>query len=252
MSGLWAKLEDQLIDTHCHVLDYKEPDFIQKLNDSKITTHAVTTTLAEFKRLFPLLENCKHIFPSMGLFPLKAKEEGHNLEEFLDLIPQTKLIGEIGLDYTVPEEERVLQRQILEKIISKCNESGDKTLSLHSRDSAEDVFKIIGADFQGSAIMHWYSGPAELIDSAPKNIYFSVNTAMLKSRKGKEILQSLKPQQVLTETDGPYVKINAQASQPQDIRIVVQSLSQKWQKTIEETLKTIQENYARATNFSGA
>ena len=252
MSGLWAKLEYKLIDTHCHVLDYQSQDFIQTLNKQRITTHAVTTTLAEYKALYPLLESCEYIVPSLGLFPLKVKSELEHLEQFLELIPKTKLVGEIGLDYTAPEEERELQRQVLKKIINKCNEENGKVLSLHSRGSAEDVLKIIGKKFNGSAIMHWYSGPVDFIQTAAPNIFFSINTAMLRSRKGKEILKVLKPEQVLTETDGPYVKINSEPAHPQDIKIVIQSLSQKWGKSIEEILDIIYENYTKATNFCDA
>ena len=100
--------------------------------------------------------------------------------------------------------------------------------------------------------MHWYSGPSELIQTAPPNIYFSINTAMLRSRKGKEVLKALKPEQVLTETDGPYVKINSFAAHPEDIKIVIQSLSQKWSKSIEEVLNIIKDNHDKATNFCDA
>ena len=71
---------------------------------------------------------------------------------------------------------------------------------------------------------------------------------MLKSRRGKEILKALRPDQVLTETDGPYVKINNKAATPIDIRNVVNSLSSLWEKSIQETLEILETNYQRAIN----
>jgi TatD DNase family protein len=248
MSGIWGALEHRLIDTHCHLLDYQSPDFISKLAQTNITIHAVTTTLTEYKKLCPLVKKYPNILPSMGLFPLKVKDETHSLEEFLSTIKDTQLIGEVGLDYTSSNEDQQLQKNVLKQIIAECQRVKGRILSLHSRRSAEDVLRIIGDDFHGTAIMHWYSGPIELIKATPKNIFFSINAAMLKSRNGKQILNALQPSQILTETDGPYVKVHDRPSEPSDIKIVIQSLSQKWGVSIEAVLSIIDENYRRAMN----
>ena len=75
---------------------------------------------------------------------------------------------------------------------------------------------------------------------------------MIKSRNGKEIIKVLKPEQVLTETDGPYVLINGHPSYPWDIKNVIQTLSVRWGKPIEEVLDIISANYQRAVNFCDA
>ena len=93
MNGQWKKLEHRLIDTHCHLLDYNDDQLLDDLDKKQLTVHAVTTTLAEFRTLQPLVESYQNIFPSMGLFPLKVREELQNLEEFLALIPKTKFIA---------------------------------------------------------------------------------------------------------------------------------------------------------------
>lgn len=252
MSGVWEKLEHKLIDTHCHILDYSDKNIFAKLNQKKITVHGVTTTLDEFKAVKELVKNYPNIHPYLGIFPLKVRDEIDSLEEILELIETEKFIGEIGLDYTVKEDERQQQRLVLKEIINKCNNAGKKVLSLHSRGSSQDVLKFIGSDFNGSAIMHWFSGDPELVKKTPKNVFFSLNTAMIKSRNGKEIIKVLKPEQVLTETDGPYVLINGHPSYPWDIKNVIQTLSVRWGKPIEEVLDIISANYQRAVNFCDA
>ena len=249
--GVWDKLEHQLIDTHCHILDYNCPDLLNQLKHKQITVHAVTTTLDEFKNIKKIVADHPNIHPSLGLFPLKVPDECDSLEEILEHIETTKFIGEIGLDYTVLESERIKQREVLKLIVAKCDKIGNRVLSLHSRGSAEDTLNIIGKNFNGTAIMHWFSGKPEFLKNCPDNVFFSINTAMIKSRKGKEIIKAIKPSQVLTETDGPYVQINGQPTYPWDIKNVIQTLSLRWDKSIQETLKIVSDNYRRAVNFYG-
>jgi TatD DNase family protein len=244
MNGPWAKLSSKLIDTHCHLHHYSDPEISMKLtNQAGIKTHMVTVRPDEFLQWQDIRNSFQFITPCLGLFPLYVDESEEQLQQFFTLLKKTRFIGEVGLDYTADELHRTLQRKFLQKLISNCHELGDRILSVHSRRSAEDIFKIIGESFNGKVIMHWYSGSIELAQNAPDNFYFSINTAMLKSRNGKELINHLKPEQILTETDGPYIKINDQPALPSDIKNVIQSLSLKWHCSLEECLNIIQQNY---------
>ena len=132
----------------------------------------MTTTLDEFKAVKELVQTTPNIHPSLGIFPLKVRDEIDSLEEILELIETEKFIGEIGLDYTAPEDERQQQRLVLKEIINKCNNAGKKVLSLHSRGSSQDVLKFIGSDFNGSAIMHWFSEILNLLKRPQKMSFF--------------------------------------------------------------------------------
>lgn len=249
MAGIWDRLSAKLTDTHCHIHHYDQPEIILKtVKSSGMKVHCVTVRPDEFPLCCEQFANYPNIIPSLGLFPLNVKEEGI-LEKFFELFDQTRFIGEIGLDYSIEEEhEMELQRSVFKKIVSACDKAGNKILSIHSRRSADDVLKIIGPNFNGKAIMHWYSGPVKLIQQAPENIYFSVNTAMLQSRQGKKVIASLGKSQVLTETDGPYVKINDKPAQPTDTKNVVNSLAANWGISIEETMEILQDNYERVVS----
>ncbi|MCM8534366.1 MAG: TatD family hydrolase [Lentisphaeraceae bacterium] len=244
MSKLWDKLSKNIVDTHCHILDYPTPfKLAEELDQKNISVHAVTTELDEFQELELLLKSFPTLYPSLGLFPLKVPQEIHRLDEYLELIPNLTYIGEIGLDFTVSEEEQTLQITIFKEILNECAKTNDKILSLHSRRAGKETLELVKNLYQGPAIMHWYSGPIEDALNAPRNIYFSVNTAMIKSRNGKELLKALKPEQILTETDGPYVKIGETPSRPEDIRVVIESLANKWDKTVEDTVALLNGNH---------
>ncbi len=248
MPGPWDKLIHKIVDTHCHVHHYPEPlklaDDIQKAG---IKVHCVTVKPGEFSECQKLFQAFENIIPCPGLFPLNVKDEIDQLNFFLNESRKTRFIGEIGLDYSVSNEAELnLQREVFATIIKECSKQGDKVLSIHSRRSAKDVLKIIGDDFNGAAIMHWFSGDEELVKHSAENIFYSINTAMIKSRQGKKILKSLRPQQVLTETDGPYVNIHQKPAVPADLKNVVNSLACLWDKTLEETMEILSENYSRA------
>ena len=249
MPGPWDKLIHKIVDTHCHLHHYPEPlKLAQAVQKASIKVHCVTVKPSEYAVCQKLFENFDCIIPSLGLFPLNVKDEYKNLSLFLDEMKKTRFIGEIGLDYSVTDEKELnLQREVFSTIVNECSKEGGKILSIHSRRSAADVLEIIGNDFKGTALMHWFSGDEELIKGAPENIFFSVNTAMLQSRQGKKVLKALRPGQVLTETDGPYVSINKLPAVPADIKNVVNSLSCLWSKSLEETMEILSENYSRAT-----
>ena len=248
--GIWQGLTHRVIDTHCHLHHYENSEnVISQVKKQGMKVHLVTVHPSEYEKCLKMTEGCENIFVSLGIFPLYIDQYEHEMDLFWELLPQVKFIGEIGLDFTAESYQINKQVQLFTRIIESCNEQGGKVLSIHSRRAGAEVLDILGSEFNGTAIMHWYSCPADLTESAPDNVYFSVNTAMLKSRSGKEILAVLPKHKILTETDGPYVKINENSAVPSDISIVVNGLSARWNCSIEEVLSVIEENYKRAVSF---
>ena len=248
MAGPWDKLIHRIIDTHCHVHHYDNPLVVAKdISSVGIKVHCVTVKPSEFNDCQKLFRPFPNIIPCLGLFPLNVKEEYQNLSLFLKLLKETRYVGEIGLDYSVDDpDELALQKEVFESIIEACNKAGNKILSIHSRRSAKDVLNFIGPDFNGSAIMHWFSGAEQLVEKSAENVFYSVNSAMVRSRQGKKILQTLRPEQVLTETDGPYVLLKQKPTVPADIRNTINSLSATWNKSLKETIEILENNYQRA------
>ena len=68
----------------------------------------------------------------------------------LQLINETKYIGEIGLDnQNRTINDYFLQKMIFQKILSICAESKNKILTVHSRRASSDVISMIGENFPG-------------------------------------------------------------------------------------------------------
>ena len=181
MSGPWEKLSSQLLDAHCHVHHYEKPqEILAEIDRLGMEVFLVTVRPDEFAACLELAGERSKVHVGTGFFPLMRRECDMGL--FRENLSRTRFVGEVGLDYSVEDDyERHMQRLVLQTILEESAAYGNKVLSLHSRRSAEDVLGMVGEDFPGQVIMHWYSGPLELIETAPQNVRFSVNTAMLRS-----------------------------------------------------------------------
>lgn len=101
-------------------------------------------------------------------------------------------------------------------------------------------------------VFHWYSGPLSVLDEAiASGHYFSINPAMLKSDSGLKILKRIPRQRLLTETDGPYVKVARRMACPWDIAAVEASLSQIWSISAEEVRQTVWHTFRRMLAEAG-
>ncbi len=114
---------------------------------------------------------------------------------------------------------------------------------MHSRRAERNVLDILIDNKIKKAVFHWYSGPLSLIDKMiDDGHYFSINPAMIKSKNGQKIIERIRPDRIITETDGPYVKIQGNPAQPGDVNLVISYLKEVWNIPIEEVKLKIRKN----------
>src|SRR5699024_6292399 len=148
----------KLYDTHLHLDLFKNRDeIIKEINNNKIYTIAVTNLPVLFTKLNNELSS-KYIRPALGLHPELLFEYQHHIPQMWKLLNKTRYIGEVGLDFKKGAHYKDLQISFFTELIERCNNYGDKILTIHSRGSADEVVSIIGEGFTGKAILHWYSG----------------------------------------------------------------------------------------------
>ena len=217
-----------LHDTHFHLDLFENPrKILEQIEHEKIYTVAVTNIPAVFDRLQELVKESKYVRAALGLHPELAFREKQQMPLFLDLLKQTRYVGEIGLDnYKKTHEDYIVQKDIFEQIIRACNSAGKKILTVHSRRAEKDVISTIGPDFSGKVILHWYSGSVTEINRALSyGFYFSVNYAMTQSENGRKIVDLIPIERILLETDGPFIKVHNEPSTPVMIGIVVAEIA---------------------------
>ena len=239
----------QLVDTHCHIDLFQSPtSIIEEVENNSVLTIAVTNAPFLFENTQKLSMQSNLVLPALGLHPELVATHGDQLERFHQLIEDTRFVGEIGLDYVTKDEgNRQQQRIVFESILAACAEAGDKVLTIHSRRSASDVVSMIGDEFPGTPILHWYSGARrDLRKAIAAGCYFSVNIAMVRSEKGQQLISEIPADRLLTETDGPFVKHERNPATPASVSVVVDTLAAILNKTREDIRQTVHRNALNA------
>lgn len=235
-----------LIDTHCHIDLYPDPQAVLAETESQqIYTIAVTNTPSVYPHMQALCRNLRYVRPAIGLHPELAAARQRELPQLWQHLSNTRYVGEIGLDYTTKDRsEQAVQQQIFQEILKRCAEYGDKIITIHSRRAASDVISTIGNNYPGNVILHWYSGAAKDLSYAIEyGFYFSVNISMLKSENGRKLISKMPKTRVLTETDGPFVSLSNEPTRPIHLSHTVEMLAVLWESSVVETKKQIMDNF---------
>jgi TatD DNase family protein len=236
------------VDTHCHVDLY--PDYQELLEETEqagIYTIAVTNTPSVFRRCFSLTQSTKFVRAALGLHPQLVSQRSHELALMLEMLGETKYIGEIGLDFVNnDQQERKLQERVFTTILEKCAAFPEKVLTIHGRRAASDVVRLVGQSYPCTVILHWFSGTqAELRDAIAAGFYFSANSAMLGSEKGRKLITRIPLDRLLTESDGPFVNVDGKSARPTTIPEVVTGLAELMGMGVEDMAETIFSNFRR-------
>jgi len=211
-------------DTHLHLdLFSNKSKVILQIEKSKIYTIAVTNLPPLYEKLNKEL-NSKYIRVALGFHPDLINQYKKYIPKMWKYLEQARYIGEVGLD-SKNKSKIEFQNQIcfFEELIYRCNKISNKIISVHSRGSENEVLSIIGNDFNGKIILHWYSGTIKNLEKAINNgFYFSVNKAMLRSINGKKIINRIPLNKLLIESDAPFVRYDTYLK---DLQLTIDNLA---------------------------
>lgn len=238
------------MDFHCHLDLY--PDFeslVGECDALEIHTLAVTTTPRAWPRNHALASRTKHVHAALGLHPQVVSTHGHEIDLWESLLPKSRYVGEIGLD-AGPRYFTTLDRQkdILERILKACAREGEKILSVHSVRSASLVLdmleKYLSPD-SARVVLHWFTGSeSEARRAVNLGYYFSVNEQMATNLRTGKIVAGLPQDRILTETDGPFAKIDGQPSRPVNAANSLQAISRVRQIPVARLESAVSENFS--------
>lgn len=237
-----------IIDTHCHLDLYPNPNsLIMELEKQNVFTIGMTNLPSHFKMGFHHTRNFKKIRLALGMHPLMASSHSEEFPLFFQYLKMTSYIGEIGLDFSKEGiETKDIQINSFEKILEAVSKE-KKILSIHSRNAEKDVLDMLQKFNIQNAIFHWYSGGLKLIDEiVDSGYYLSINTAMMKSEKGKKIIDRIPKENILTETDGPFIKHNYRIVKSTDVKSIIEFLNSRG--NLENMEKQISGNFMRLVN----
>ena len=238
-----------IIDTHCHIDLYKNPiEVLDDCEDKGVIVISMTNVPSYFELGLKYFKNKGKVRQALGFHPLFISNEDNTNEllKFQFLINQTSYIGEIGLDFSKEGiQTKNKQIQVFQDVLSIIRDcKKQKLLSLHSRGAEQEVLNNLLIYKIKFAIFHWYSGKIELIKSiVDAGYYFSINTAMIKSKRGNEIINRIPLNRVLVESDGPFIDLNGKPILPYQLNDVYAFLANKYSLPMVEIEKIVKNNF---------
>jgi TatD DNase family protein len=220
-----------LVDFHCHLDLYRDhAATVAECERLKIFTLAVTTTPRAWPRNQELAASTKHVRAALGLHPQLVQERAHELSIWREYLSRARYVGEVGLDagpafYASFEG----QKKVFETVLRDCADQGGKILTIHSVRAAKAVIDMVEALLprtRGVPVLHWFTGTkAEAARAAKLGMYFSINREMLRNERHRSMVMSLPLERLLTETDGPFAKIENRDVCPSDVAITIRELA---------------------------
>lgn len=192
-----------MIDFHCHLDLYPDPHGVAaECRRRGLYVLSVTTTPSAWNGTKALSNGSDRIRTAIGLHPQIAHERQSELPLFDRILPDTRYVGEVGLDGS-PELRRHwnAQVEVFEHILRECQRVGGRVMSIHSRRAVKAVLdRLEKSPGSGTPILHWFSGNNfELERAVSLGCWFSVGPAMLLSERGRTLAAKMPCDRVLTK-----------------------------------------------------
>lgn len=196
-----------LLDAHAHLDAYQDEigAVLQEITDLGVLTLAVAVDLPSWQRCQELGERCRLIVPTFGIHPARAAAFKGALTDLLPAIDMSPMVGEIGLDYHWVKDasQYPAQRRVFDFFLGEAAEQS-LIVNLHTKGAESDILAALRASGVDRSIIHWYSGPLELIEPLLEaGAWFTFGSEILLSEHIRNILAQVPLERILTETDNP-------------------------------------------------
>lgn len=214
-----------IFDTHAHYddpqFDWDRDEILACVLPEEDVARVVNVgcSLSEIPRCLALAEQWPDVYATVGIHPDElgeAEETGE--EETMALLrryaqaPKVVAIGEIGLDYHGDWEgkpDRAVQEKWFRLQLRLAREL-DLPIVVHSREAAADTLRIIREEGGPalSLVMHCFSYEKEIAREYLKmGHYLGIGGVVTfkNARRLKEVVQEAPLEQLLLETDAPYL-----------------------------------------------
>jgi len=252
-----------MIDIHCHLeqKDY-DKDRDEVIEKCRKELKAIITCCAspkDFDVTLQMVEKYKgFVFAAASIHPIYVKEVSEKEKgEFLKKIKENKKrfvgIGETGLDYNwVKEIEWQEKQRILFVEHIQLAKELKLPLIIHARDAYEETVKILEENDVKKVVMHMF-GDNQLIKRVVENGWsVSMNSIVLKSKKHKKVVRDTPLEQLLLETDSPWLvpeDFGSKRNDPTAIKIVAEKIAEIKKASFEEIWKKCAENAVKFFNL---
>lgn len=246
-----------LVDSHCH-LDFPDlanrlPDVLRRMQDNGVgLAVCIGVNLEDFPKVIALAEQEERLFATVGVHPEYTDVEDPDEDRLLELATHPKVIaiGETGLDYYWQKDKPEWQRARFRRHIRAARRC-DKPLVIHTRDSAEDVLRLLreeGAAAVGG-VMHCFTENWEIARQALDLDFYLSFSGIVTFKNAtivKEVARQCPLDRLLVETDSPYlapVPYRGKPNEPAYVRYVAEEIARLRDMPVEALIQATTENF---------
>ncbi len=189
------------------------------------------------RRVLALAKKYDLLKPALGFYPVHVAEQApEQVDSELEFIRKNKekvAIGEVGLDYKFGDDNphgdmhKDLQKKVFQKFI-EISEKTRKPLIIHSRKAEQDVIDMLESSTLKNPVMHCFMGKKKLTQRIADNGWnFSVPVVVNKLQQLQELVAYTNINQLLTETDSPYLSpVAGERNTPSNVSITIKKISE--------------------------
>lgn len=237
------------VDIHAHLDLCKDVDsIVKRANDVFIISNGLGPK--SNRKVLKFSEKYSNVGVAFGLYPSEIlKLNLKEIEDEIEFIKKEKkkvlAIGEVGLDFLYGEHEK--QIHVFKQMIDLSFEL-NVPLIVHSRKAEEEVIQILEEKKVKKVIMHCFCGNFKLVQKVLENNWmFSVPVIVLRSKHFQNLVETVSLNNLLTETDSPYLGVNGE-NEPSNVKLSVEKIAhlKKMNKKIVE--RKIFSNFEKVFN----
>jgi TatD DNase family protein len=222
----------KLIDVHAHLESKRFDDDLDEVIDLaekagvKVIVNSGTDPQRNRKTL-ELAEKYDIVKASFGMYPVGDYED---IEGELAWIEEHKdvcvAIGEIGLDFDKGREDFEKQKELFVKMLELAKKM-DRPVVIHSRKAELEAVEILEEEKMGKVVMHCFHGSKKLIKRCVENGWsFSIPPNITRLDHFKMLVEMVPIEQLLTETDAPYLSpVAGERNEPANVAVTIKEIA---------------------------
>ncbi len=240
-----------IVDTHIHLWEFSRDERRRMCRDDALVMLAVSDDLSSSRKTLELRGACSNTYLAVGIHPWEVgNASDEELEEVVKLVPQADALGEVGLDRKFVPKTYERQLRFFNTLIEVAVKHG-KPVSVHAAGAWNDVIEALESAGVKHAIIHWFTGPRNLIRRIEELGYLiGVNPAVKIQKKAREVIKVASLETLVTESDGPY-KYRGMMLAPALIPEVLKVIAEVKGLSTQEVRKVIADNFRRFVRSSG-
>jgi TatD DNase family protein len=202
------KTKTEMADAHCHPDMFADPKVLEESVAYGVNTIIANGSSTKANLRILELSDGRHVFPVIGIDPdfvdsITEEELDFNMKMIRAHRDKVVGIGEIGLDYKETRGPDNIERQkyVFDKFLDLALEL-DLPVSVHARNSLEDVFSILKEKKMKKVHLHFFEGDEKQAEEVQR-LGYMISVPPMQSSRRKKVIKMLPLDLIMAESDAP-------------------------------------------------